>query len=52
MYLINPESKGCLEKAKTPKVASNLASFYGSHIDEIICVKHIGSGSAMTIREY
>ena len=39
---------GCLKKAKLPKVgkvASNLASFYGSHIDGIVCVKQIDSGS-------
>ena len=31
---------------------SNLASFYGSHIDEIVCVKQIGLGSAMTLKKY
>ena len=28
------------------KDASNLASFYGSDIDGIVCVKHIGLGLA------
>ena len=48
-YLVDPESKGCLEKAKTTKScmlkdASNLASLYGSHIDGIVYVKQIGLG--------
>ena len=32
--------------------ASNLASFYDSHIDEIFCVKQIGLESAMTLKKY
>ena len=41
-YLIDPESKRCKETLKLPNIgkdASNLASFYGSHIDGIIYVK-------------
>ena len=56
-YLINPESNGCLEKAnmyyqKLVKDASSLAYFYGSHIDGIVCVKHIGSVLPMTLKTY
>jgi hypothetical protein len=51
---MDPKSKGCLEKAKTTKVgiedASNLAYFYGSHIDGIFCVNQIGFGSARTLK--
>ena len=53
--LIDPESNGCLKKAKLPKLvkdASNLASFYGSHIDGVVCVKHIDLGSAKTLKKY
>ena len=32
--------------------ASNLASFYDSSIDVILCVKQIGLGSARTLKKY
>ena len=32
--------------------ALNLASFYDSHIDGIICVKQIGLGLARTLKKY
>ena len=39
-----------LKKLKLPKVGKGcLASFYGSHIDEIVCVKQIGFGLAMAL---
>ena len=41
-----------LNYQKLVKDASNLASFYGSHIDEIVCVKQIGLESAMTLKKY
>ena len=34
------------------KNASNLDSFYGSHIDGILCVKQIDFGSARTLNKY
>ena len=37
---------------KLVKDASNLASFYGSHIDVIVCVKQIDLGSARTLKKY
>ena len=40
-YLINPSQMDAWKKLKLPKVvkgASNLASFYRSHIDGIVCV--------------
>ena len=37
---------------KLVRDASNLASFYGSHIDGMVCVKQIGSGSARTLKKY
>ena len=37
---------------KLVKDASNLGSFYGSHIDRIICVKQIGLGLARTLNKY
>ena len=56
LYLINPKSKGCLEKAKATKKmvkdVLHLASFYGSHIDGIVCVKQIDLGSARTLKKY
>ena len=48
-YLNNPESKRCLEKAKNYQ---NLASFDGSYIDGIICVKQNSLGSARTWKKY
>ena len=41
-----------LNYQKLVKDASNLASFYGSHIDEIVCVKKIDFGSARTLKKY
>ena len=37
---------------KLVKDASNIASFYGSHIDGIVCVKQIGLGLARTLKKY
>ena len=52
-HLIDPESNGCLEKAKTARSwPVNLASFYGSHIDGIVCVKQIDLGSARTLNKH
>ena len=54
-YLIDPKSKGFLEKAKTTKKwykdGSNIASCYDSDIDGIVCVKQIGLGSARTLKK-
>jgi hypothetical protein len=52
-----PQVKGCLEKAKYNyqkfvKDTSNLATFYGLHIDGIVCVKQIGLGLARTLKKY
>ena len=45
------------KKLKVPKFnlvkdASNIAIFYGSHIDGIVCVEQIDMGSARTLNEY
>ena len=37
---------------KLVKGASNLASFYVSHIDRIVYVRQIGLGSAKKIKKY
>ena len=43
------------KKLKLPKVGKGclkLSFFYGSHIDEIVCVEQIGLESAMTLKKY
>ena len=53
--LILLSQRDAWKKPKLPKVeknALNSASFYGSHIDGIICGKHIGFGFARTIKKY
>ena len=41
-----------LNYQKLVKDASNLASFYGSHIDGMVCVKQIDLRSARTSKFY
>ena len=41
-----------LNYQKLVKDASNLASFYGSHIDGMVCVKQIDLGSKRTLKIY
>jgi hypothetical protein len=49
-----PRVKGIPGKSynyqKLVKDASNLASFYGSHIDGVVCLKQIGLGLARTLK--
>ena len=51
-----PQVKGMPGKSysyqKLVNDASNLAYFYGSHIDGIVCVKQIGMGSARTLEKH
>ena len=48
--------KDAWKKIKLQKVgiknASDLASFYGSHMNGIVFVKEIGLGSARTLKKY
>ena len=55
MYLIDPKSKGCLKKVKSPKFGKGclkLVSFYGSKMNGIVCVKQIGLGLVRTLKKY
>ena len=53
--LSTPSQMDAWKKLKLPKLvkdASNLASFYSSHIDGIICVEQIGLGLARILKKY
>ena len=53
--LSTPSQRDAWKKLKIPKVGkgcSNLASFYGSHIDGIVYVKQISLGLARTLKKY
>ena len=41
-----------LNYQKLVKDASNIASFYGSHIDGIVCMKQIDLESAKILKKY
>ena len=51
-----PQAKGMLVKSyndqKLVKDTSNLANYFGSQIDGIVCVKPIGLESARTLKKY
>ena len=53
---MDPCQRDAWKKLKLPKVGKgclkHLASFYGSDIDGIICVRQIGLGLARTLKKY
>ena len=54
-YLSTPSKMEAEKQLKLPivcKEVSNLAIFYGSNIDGIVCVKQIDLGLARTLNKY